>query len=103
MVICTYTYYNLGMPVFTINGNHDDVTGKNLCALDILHEAGLVNYFGKYSSVEEISISPILLKKGSTRLALFGLGAVRDERLHRLFLAKKVRNFRVEYMTKFFA
>ena len=36
----------------------------------------------------------MLLKKGTTKLALFGLGALRDERLHRTFCSKKVKMLR---------
>lgn len=82
---------NVGMPIFTINGNHDDVTGQNLCALDVLHEAGLLNYFGKYTNIEKIDVSPILLRKNGVQLAMYGLGAVRDERLHRMFLSNQVK------------
>lgn len=45
-----------------------------LCALDILSCAGFVNHFGRSMSVEKIDISPVLLQKGSTKLALYGLG-----------------------------
>jgi len=39
---------NVGLPVFTIHGNHDDPTGADsLSAVDLLSTAGLVNYFGK--------------------------------------------------------
>ncbi|EGT36481.1 hypothetical protein CAEBREN_30552 [Caenorhabditis brenneri] len=76
---------NVGLPVFTIHGNHDDLSGKGLTALDLLHEAGLVNLFGKHSTIEEFIISPILLRKGETRLALYGLGSQRDDRLVRAF------------------
>jgi hypothetical protein len=39
---------SVGLPVFTIHGNHDDPTGAdNLSAVDILSTCGLVNYFGK--------------------------------------------------------
>lgn len=39
----------MGLPVFTIHGNHDDPAGQDsLSAVDILSEAGLVNYFGKH-------------------------------------------------------
>ena len=56
---------NVSMPVFSIHGNHDDPAGLNsLCSLDLLHAAGLVNYFGKISSLEDVSISPLLLQKG---------------------------------------
>ena len=58
--------------------------------MDILSVSGLINYFGKSPDVESIKVSPILLQKGSTRLALYGLGSVRDERLHRSFKRGKV-------------
>lgn len=39
---------NIGLPVFTIHGNHDDPSGEgNLSAVDVLSSCGLVNYFGK--------------------------------------------------------
>lgn len=42
---------NVGLPIFTIHGNHDDPTGADsLSAVDILSTAGLVNYFGKVVS-----------------------------------------------------
>lgn len=77
---------NVSIPVFSIHGNHDEPCGKGgLCSLDLLSTAGLVNYFGKTPSVDDITIHPILLQKGSTRLALYGLGNVRDERLQETF------------------
>ena len=89
--------YNVGMPVFSIHGNHDDPTGEGqLCSLDLLSATNLINYFGKATSVDDIEISPILLQKGDTKLALYGLGSIRDERLHRTFLNKKVKMLRPE-------
>ena len=39
---------NVGLPVFTIHGNHDDPSGEpNLSAVDVLSSCGLVNYFGR--------------------------------------------------------
>ncbi|GAB4849557.1 meiotic recombination [Ancistrocladus abbreviatus] len=83
-------HYNVGLPVFTIHGNHDDPAGvDNLSAVDILSACNLVNYFGKMalgvSGVGQITIYPILIKKGSTAVALYGLGNIRDERLNRMF------------------
>lgn len=66
----------------------------NLCTLNLFSVSGLVNYFGKASNVDNITISPILMQKGTTKLALYGLGSVRDERLHRTFLNKKVKMLR---------
>ncbi|OON19917.1 DNA repair protein [Opisthorchis viverrini] len=86
---------NVSIPVFAIHGNHDDPIGPGgLCAVDILHSAGLVNLLGKSSSVERITISPLLLRKGSTHLALYALGAIREERAHRLFLNNFVTFYR---------
>ncbi|KAI8920697.1 Metallo-dependent phosphatase-like protein [Entophlyctis helioformis] len=86
---------NVGIPVFTIHGNHDDPSGGgNLCAPELLSATGLVNYFGKQPSLEQIEIKPILLRKGSSYLSLFGLGNIRDERLNRLFRDRKVKMFR---------
>ncbi|GJX62896.1 double-strand break repair protein MRE11 [Tanacetum coccineum] len=82
--------FNVGLPVFSIHGNHDDPAGvDNLSAVDILSACNLVNYFGKMvlggSGVGEITLYPILIKKGITSVALYGLGNIRDERLNRMF------------------
>ncbi|KAI9183278.1 meiotic recombination [Blastocladiella emersonii ATCC 22665] len=86
--------YNVSMPLFSIHGNHDDPSGDGLAALDLLSVSGLVNYFGRQREVDDILITPVLLRKGITSLALYGLGNVRDERLHRTFLKKKVKMLR---------
>ncbi|KAI0561087.1 DNA double-strand break repair protein Mre11 [Gracilaria domingensis] len=76
----------VSLPVFVIHGNHDDPTGgtglEALSALDLLSEAGLVTYFGKMSTSKKIDVRPILLQKGETGLALYGLGNIRDEVLY---------------------
>jgi double-strand break repair protein MRE11 len=82
--------FNVGLPVFTIHGNHDDPAGTdNLSAVDILATGSLVNYFGKAPITGEgagkVRIAPVLLQKGETKLAMYGLGNLRDERLCRLF------------------
>ncbi|XP_034025164.1 double-strand break repair protein MRE11 [Thalassophryne amazonica] len=86
---------NISIPVFSIHGNHDDPTGaEGLCALDLLSASGLVNHFGHSQSVEKIEISPILLQKGKTKLALYGLGSIPDERLYRMFVNNQVTMLR---------
>ena len=62
--------------------------------MDILDVSNLVNYFGKVSDVEKIELSPVLLQKGETKLALYGLGSCRDERLHRTFRKGNVKFLR---------
>ncbi|RNF27070.1 putative endo/exonuclease Mre11 [Trypanosoma conorhini] len=81
---------NVATPIFMIHGNHDDPVGGT-SSIDILASNGLVNYFGQVSSLDDIVVEPVLLKKGHTYVALYGLGNVRDERLHRCFRMKKLR------------
>ncbi|XP_077154552.1 double-strand break repair protein MRE11 isoform X1 [Ranitomeya variabilis] len=86
---------NISIPTFSVHGNHDDPTGADgLCALDLLSCAGLVNHFGRSTSVEKIDISPVLLQKGRTKIAMYGLGSIPDERLYRMFVNKQVTMLR---------
>lgn len=82
---------NISYPILSIHGNHDDPVGQGaVSSLDILSSMGLVNYFGKWSDYSHVRISPVLLKKGDTRLALYGLSHLKDQRLSRLFKDDKV-------------
>lgn len=102
---------NVAIPVFSIHGNHDDPSGVShqllrrrcssdqrqtghLAALDLLQTCGLVNYYGKMLESDNIQIRPVLLQKGTTKLALYGMSNVRDERLHRTFRDGHTRFFR---------
>lgn len=85
---------NISMPVFSIHGNHDDPSGEgHFAALDLLQVSGLVNYFGRTPESDNIQIKPVLLQKGNTKLALYGMSNVRDERLFRTFRDGKVKFF----------
>ncbi|KAI4174411.1 MAG: hypothetical protein LQ343_002347 [Gyalolechia ehrenbergii] len=85
---------NISIPVFSIHGNHDDPSGEgHFAALDLLQISGLVNYFGRTPEADNIHIKPVLLQKGNTKLALYGMSNVRDERLFRTFRDGKVKFF----------
>jgi double-strand break repair protein MRE11 len=97
---------NVGIPLFSIHGNHDDPQGAGghegaLCALDLLSVTGLVNYIGKLDLPVEsenqdgsgIIVRPILLKKGDTRLAMYGVGNVKDQRMHQQLRSNKVKMY----------
>ena len=56
--------------------------------------SGLVNYYGRTPESDNIAIKPVLLQKGRTKLALYGMSNVRDERLFRTFRDGKVKFFR---------
>jgi double-strand break repair protein MRE11 len=88
----------ISLPVFAIHGNHDDPSregvGSSLSAMDILSVSNLVNYIGKCEQVDDIEITPLLLRKGKTMIALYALGAIRDERLNRMWTQKHVKFLR---------
>lgn len=81
--------HNASLPV-------PDTGGVLLAALDLLSVSNLVNYFGRQEDVNKIDISPVLIQKGTTKVALYGLGNMRDERLNRMWQGKKVRFLRPE-------
>ncbi|EDW29142.1 GL19555 [Drosophila persimilis] len=82
---------NIAIPVFSIHGNHDDPSGfGRLSSLDLLSTSGLVNYFGRWTDLTKLEISPILIRKGESQLALYGLSHIHDGRLARLFKDFKV-------------
>lgn len=77
-----------------------------LCALDVLSVSGVLNYFGKLDLTADeavadpadqgIKIKPILLKKGSTNLAMYGVGNVKDARMHYELRSNRVKMFMPE-------
>jgi double-strand break repair protein MRE11 len=91
-------YSCVDLPIFSIHGNHDDPTRDGgtemLAALDLLAVNHLVNYFGRHDEVDKVQVSPVLIKKGDTKVALYGMGSMRDERLNRMWQGKKVRFLR---------
>ncbi|RZC50778.1 hypothetical protein C5167_019205 [Papaver somniferum] len=99
-------HFNVGLPVFTIHGNHDDPAGvDNLSAIDILSACNLVNYFGKMvlggSGIGQITLHPILIRKGSTAVALYGLGNIRDERLNRIIKTNPKNAINEHFLPRF--
>ncbi|KAF7586676.1 meiotic recombination [Aspergillus hancockii] len=83
---------NVAIPIFSIHGNHDDPSGEgHLAALDLLQVSGLLNYYGRTPESDNIQVKPVLLQKGRTKLALYGMSNVRDERLFRTFRDGKVK------------
>jgi double-strand break repair protein MRE11 len=57
----------------------------------MLSAAGMINYFGKYTNLEnDIAMVPLLISKGDTKVAIYGLGALKDKLACRLFRTEKV-------------
>ncbi|KAH9386424.1 double-strand break repair protein MRE11 [Nematocida major] len=83
---------NIELPVFAINGNHDEPSGhKGVTALDIFAEAGLINYFGGMDGkVSSKTIRPLVFKKKGVFLNLYGMGGIRDETMAKLLAEERI-------------
>ena len=83
---------SIRLPIFTIHGNHDDPCGLEYFSnIDMVSSNNYVNYFGKITNIEEIVVDPILFYKNETKIALYGIGHLKDERLNIAFEQKKIR------------
>ena len=84
------------IPIFIIHGNHDDPSGfENFSSIDIFSNKEM-NYFGKVNNYEKFDLLPILFIKGNTKIALYGIGYIKDERLFLALQNKKVNFHRPE-------
>ena len=62
----------------------------SVCALDVLAVAGLVKYMSKIDLPNNdeqalqtgIALPPVRLQKGQTRLGVYGVGNVKDQRMY---------------------
>ena len=79
----------MSLPIFTIHGNHDypneDFGQVGSC--DLLEKANYLNYFGRHMNQDKILIKPLIItKKGCrSKLALYGLGYIKDYTLNNMF------------------
>ncbi|KAJ7130325.1 Mre11 DNA-binding presumed domain-containing protein [Mycena epipterygia] len=99
--------FNVSIPVFSIHGNHDDPQGAGfVCVLRAMcprcaFRTGLINYMGKIdlpvfdaeATSTGIAVRPILFRKGNTHLGLYGIGNVKDQRMHFELCSNRVRMF----------
>lgn len=44
--------------------------------------------------VDSVEMAPVLIQKGDTRMAMYGLGSMKDERLYNTFVERKVNFLR---------
>lgn len=67
----------------------------------MLSVSGLINYMGKVdlpigeeeAKSKGIAIKPVMLRKGNSKLAMYGIGNVKDQRLHFELRSNRVRMF----------
>ena len=78
--------HKVKMPIFSIHGNHDDPVGlENLSSLDLMNSNNYINYFGRQNSIQDLEITPFLIRKGAIKVAIYGIGHMREERLNMAF------------------
>ncbi|CRH03066.1 double-strand break repair protein MRE11, putative [Plasmodium relictum] len=83
--------YEKSIPFFVIHGNHDYPYSYDFISpLDILDISNLINYIGK-NSLDNTVIKPILLNKNKTKISIYAIGWMKDERLYRYFENNKVK------------
>lgn len=91
------------LPIFIIHGNHDDPVAE-YTSLELLDLAGLLNYFTH--TIDEITgnliVHPILFTKGTTRVALYGIGNIKDDVCHRLFAENRIQWMQPENSDSYF-
>ncbi|KAM0673116.1 hypothetical protein GVAV_003462 [Gurleya vavrai] len=82
---------NVSVPIIAIHGNHDDPSGiLQNSSLEILKAGGLINYIGKFSSIESLEIEPVLINQNDRKVAIYGIGNIKDKRLYKLFMEDKI-------------
>lgn len=50
-----------------------------------------LKYFGKVTNIESIEVEPLLFEKCNTKIAIFGIGHMKDERLNLAFEEKRIK------------
>ena len=51
----------------------------------------VINYFGKVTDIQNIEVRPELFKKGNVRLAIYGIGHMKDDRLNLALSSGKIK------------
>eukprot|EP00792_Barthelona_sp_PAP020_P001683 TRINITY_DN1269_c0_g1_i1.p1 TRINITY_DN1269_c0_g1~~TRINITY_DN1269_c0_g1_i1.p1 ORF type:complete len:668 (+),score=140.27 TRINITY_DN1269_c0_g1_i1:77-2080(+) len=82
----------VSIPFFAIHGNHDDPAEiQRKSPLHVLAASKVINYIGRQPANSSIiTLRPIILTKGYTRIAIYGLSYIREERLFRLLRERKI-------------
>jgi double-strand break repair protein MRE11 len=60
--------------------------------MDLLSQNYYLNYFGKIKNIDKITVKPVLFKKSDIKLAVYGIGYMKNERLSKA-LTEKTVNF----------
>lgn len=91
-------YLDISLPIFAIHGQKDGprYLENVVSPLEILSQSSILNYFGRnpvkenQKKEEVFKIEPVLVKKRRTKLALYFLTHLRETKLSKMLVEKRV-------------
>lgn len=73
------------IPAILINGNHDAPMNPNSGGnVDTLEKTGFFKWIGKVTNFDFLEVHPIFVIKKEIKIAIYGFGYIKDERLNKL-------------------
>ncbi|ANB13523.1 MRX complex nuclease subunit [Sugiyamaella lignohabitans] len=70
--------------------------------MDVLSATGFLNYYGRVTDSRNIEVKPVMFRKGNTKLALYGISNLRDERMKHTFKHGRAKFLRPSVQTNEF-
>ncbi|EJW04387.1 DNA repair protein (mre11) [Edhazardia aedis USNM 41457] len=88
---------NISLPIISIHGNHDDPCGiSKESIIESIAPTYLINYIGKHKNHNNLLIKPLLVHKNDVKVAIYGVGNVRDNRMYKIFMEGRIKYDRPE-------
>jgi double-strand break repair protein MRE11 len=84
-------FIKISLPVFIVHGNHDDPSVETgVSALNIMQSANYLNYISGRLESDVLILNPIVLKKQDTKIAIYGIGNMKEDKLNQMLLENKI-------------
>lgn len=84
-------FIKISLPVFIVHGNHDDPSVETgVSALNIMQSANYLNYISGRFESDVLRLNPIVLKKQDTKIAIYGIGNMKEDKLNQMLLENKI-------------
>ncbi|EAY09694.1 Ser/Thr protein phosphatase, putative [Trichomonas vaginalis G3] len=83
---------NIKIPFFCMHGNHDAPNGLGSTSpIQLLSVSKYLNFFKPVDIKETIELQPIVLKRGTIRVVVYGLGYIFEEKFKEVVMGKKLK------------
>ncbi|OMJ77611.1 hypothetical protein SteCoe_22784 [Stentor coeruleus] len=84
-------FIKISLPVFIVHGNHDDPSAETgVSALNIMQSANYLNYISGIYESDVLKLNPIVLKKQDTKIAIYGIGNMKEDKLNQMLIGGKI-------------